>query len=83
MRVNHNSINNNNLNDVGYDKLNVICNGLFINAYAPTSLREYFATAFTDFYMVPNDHGALKSVSPEVYKKIIKINSKDFVDRYI
>ena len=71
------------LNDVGYDKLNVICNGLFINAYAPTSLREYFATAFTDFYMVPDDHGSLKNVSPEVYKKIIKINSKDFVDRYI
>ena len=36
---------------VGYDKLRMICMGLFINAYAPTSLREYFATGFTDFYL--------------------------------
>ena len=71
------------LNDVGYDKLNVICNGLFINAYAPTSLREYFATAFTDFYMMPDDHNTLKKVSPAVYKKITELNSKDLVDKYL
>ena len=71
------------LNDVGYDKLSVICNGLFINAYAPTSLREYFATAFTDYYMMPDDHNTLKLVSPAVYKKLNTLNSEDFVDTYV
>ena len=70
------------LNDVGYDKLNVICTGLFINAYAPTSLREYFATGFTDFYMRPDDHETLKKVSPKLYQKIYKLNSLENVDKY-
>ena len=68
------------LDSVGYDKLNIICNGLFINAYAPTSLREYFATAFTDYYMNPNQHNSLKEVSPAVYEKISELNSENFVD---
>ena len=62
------------LNTVGYDKLNVICNGLFISAYAPTSLREYFATGFTDFYMRPDDHKTLQQVSPALYNKIYELN---------
>jgi len=70
------------LKTVGYDKLSVICNGLFINAYAPTSLREYFATAFTDYYMNMSDHTPLKRVSPAVYKKLSTLNRKDFVDRH-
>jgi hypothetical protein len=63
-------------NTVGYDKLGIICSGLFINAYAPTSLREYFATGFTDFYMNSDDHSTLKSVSPNLFKKISLIHSK-------
>lgn len=65
------------LNTVGYDKLNIICNGLFINAYAPTSLREYFATSFTEFYMNPDLHNSLKAVSPAVFEKIILLNDVD------
>jgi hypothetical protein len=68
------------LNTVGYDKLNIICSGLFINAYAPTSLREYFATGFTDFYMRPDDRGTLKLVSPSLYKKIFDLNLKENLD---
>ena len=37
--------------------------GLFINPYAATSLREYFATGFTDFF-IQSDHKFLKTVSP-------------------
>ena len=37
--------------DIGYDKLATLMQGLFINPYAATSLREYFATGFTDFFM--------------------------------
>ena len=58
------------LKKVGYDKLTQYCVGLFINAYAPTSLREYFATAFTDYFMQPDGHKYLKSTSPAVYQKI-------------
>ena len=65
------------LNTVGYDKLNVICAGLFINAYAPTSLREYFATGFTDFFMRPDDTQTLKNVSPQLYNKIYEISYEE------
>lgn len=57
------------LNDVGYDKLSILAQGIFISPYAATSLREYFATGFTDFFMEP-DHRLLKSVSPVLYEKI-------------
>ena len=35
---------------VGYGKLSSISQGVFISAYAPTSLKEYFATGFLEFY---------------------------------
>ncbi len=58
---------------VGKDKLRMICMGLFINAYAAVSLREYFATGFTDFYLYSN-HNFFKKVSPQLYKKITLLN---------
>ena len=51
-------------------KLALLLQGIFINAYAPTSLREYFATGFTDFYLEP-DHTLLSSISPALYEKLI------------
>ncbi len=65
---------------VGYDKLTQYCLGLFINAYAPTSLREYFATGFTDYFMRPDDHGYLKETSPELYKKINDLYMSEKLD---
>ena len=64
---------------VGYDKLTTIMQGLFISPYAATSLREYFATMFTEYYMDSN-HSFLKKVSPELYKKILKIQSSEMLD---
>ena len=55
---------------IGYDKLDQIVAGLFINSYAATSLREYFATGFTEFFTDDN-HNFLKKVSPAVYEKLI------------
>ena len=52
----------------------------FINSYAPTSLREYFATGFTDFYMRPDDRETLKMVSPILYKKIFELNLEENLD---
>ena len=67
------------LNDIGYDKLQTICQGLFVNPYGATSLREYFATAFTDFYLHP-DHSYLKRVSPELYKKLLLLHDPKKLD---
>ena len=64
------------LNKVGYDKLSILMQGLFMSPYAATSLREYFATGFTDFFMEP-DHRLLKSISPILYKKIEKLYKDD------
>jgi hypothetical protein len=63
------------LNKVGYDKLALLMQGLFISPYAATSLREYFATGFTEFYLEP-DHNGLKSISPALYRKLFKLQGK-------
>ena len=34
--------------DVGYDRMSEILKGVVVTPYAMTSLREYFATAFTE-----------------------------------
>jgi hypothetical protein len=66
--------------DIGYKKLGAVVSGIFINAYAPTSLREYFATGFADFYLNPNDHTNLKNSSPILYKKIVLLHNLDKSD---
>ena len=55
--------------EIGYEKLNNLIGNLFISPYASTSLREYFANAFENFFI--NDMSTVKKVSPSVYKKII------------
>ncbi len=64
---------------IGYDKLSSLLVGLFISPYAATSLREYFATGFTDFYLY-SDHDALSKVSPELYKKLIMLQDVETLD---
>ena len=63
--------------DIGYDKLAEVLKGVFITPYAATSLREYFATAFTEFYLHPDSHNYLKKVSPEVYNKLVLLHGLD------
>jgi len=65
---------------IGYDKLATLMQGIFISPYAATSLREYFATGFTDFYL-DSDHNFLSKVSPALYEKLYnlqKIKNVDF-----
>jgi len=64
---------------VGYDTLSNALGGLFISPYAATSLREYFATGFTDFFTQP-DHKFLKTVSPTLYEKIILLQKEENLD---
>jgi len=64
---------------IGYDKLASLIQGLFINPYGATSLREYFATGFTEFHL-NSEHGFLKKVSPILYKKIISLQDPEKLD---
>tara|TARA_R110002110_G_scaffold8912_1_gene44418 strand:+ start:2147 stop:2830 length:684 start_codon:yes stop_codon:yes gene_type:complete len=64
---------------VGYDKLATFMRGLFISPYAATSLREYFATGFTEYYLDSN-HKFLQKVSPALYKKIILLQDAEALD---
>jgi len=66
--------------NIGYNKLSKIMMGLFLSPYAATSLSEYFATGFTEFYLHPNDHSFLKKISPQLYSKIQKINNEESLD---
>jgi hypothetical protein len=68
--------------EVGYDKLSTLMRGIFINPYAATSLREYFATGFTDFYLHA-DHSALQHVSPKLYKKLLMLRDPKKLDSSI
>jgi len=50
-------------------------NGLFPNAYSPTSIREYFASGFEEYFL--GDRNYLKKVSPVLYRKIKEILKDD------
>lgn len=58
--------------EVGYEKLNKFINGLFVNSYAPTSLREYFASGFEEFYL--GDRGYLRKLCPYIYEKVYTLH---------
>ena len=62
--------------DVGYDRLSEILKGVVVTPYSMTSLREYFATAFTEFYFQPDSHNYIKKVSPELYKKLVMLHQE-------
>ena len=53
---------------IGYKKIENIAPTLFVRAYAATSLREYFATAFESYYL--KGANSVKDISPQVYNKI-------------
>ena len=65
---------------IGYDKLINIVSGVFISPYAATSLREYFATGFTEFYLRPDEHAFLQKISPELFKKLITLQDPEKLD---
>ena len=65
--------------DIGYTKLSPLIQGLFVSPYAATSIREYFATMFTEFYLDPN-HNFIKKVSPAVYEKIMLLQDPEKLD---
>ena len=67
---------------IGYDKLSSLMMGMFINPYAATSLSEYFATGFTEFY-INSDHKFLQKISPELYRKISLLCDEETLDKQL
>ena len=65
---------------VGYDKLTTIVAGVFVSAYAATSLREYYATGFAEYYTHPEGHNFLKKISPQLYKKLVLLQNPEELD---
>ena len=58
---------------MGYDRLSGFTEGLFLAPYSVTSLREYFARAFEEFFL--GDRLYLKSMCPYSYKKLLFLYS--------
>ena len=54
--------------EVGYDTLRILSVNLFVDPYSPTSLQEYFAAGFEQFYL--GDKRFLKELSPYIYSKL-------------
>ena len=51
-------------------KLNNFINGLFINEYAATCLREYYGVGFEKYLMSYNNHKTIKKQSPVLFYKL-------------
>ena len=54
--------------EVGYDNLWYMITGLFPSPYSATSLREYFAIGFEEFFI--KDKRALRKECPVLYSKL-------------
>lgn len=53
---------------VGYAKLGTLSRGIFVSPYAATSLREYFANGFENYFLA--DKEQVKSISPVLFSKL-------------
>jgi hypothetical protein len=59
---------------VGYQKLRIFAQNIFASPYAATSLREYFADGFEDFYLGRKLN--LNKISPVLYNKLEDLNNE-------
>ena len=57
--------------EIGYENLASLTNGLFNSPYAATSIREYFANGFEEYFLGRREY--LPKVSPQLFIKIEKI----------
>ena len=61
--------------EIGYEKLSNIDQGMFIGPYSITSLSEYFATSFEEYYL--NRKQLVKQITPAVYVKIEQLDKEN------
>ena len=62
------------LDEVGYDALNILAVNLFLNPYSITSLQEYFASGFEEFYL--ENSVSLQELCPYIYKKLSALHEE-------
>lgn len=61
---------------IGYDILNQMVANIFVSGYAATSVSEYFARGFEEYFI--GDRGSLKKMSPVLFGIIeILVNMED------
>lgn len=61
--------------EIGYPLMYSLTSGMFSSPYGATSLREYFANSFEEFFL--GDTSKLKKMSPKVYEKISKLSKEE------
>jgi len=61
--------------DVGYQILNQLCVGIFPSAYAATSINEYFARGFEEFFI--GDRKNLKNTCQNLYRVLHSLVSTE------
>jgi hypothetical protein len=54
--------------EIGYVKLGAYTSGLFVSPYAATSLQEYWAVGFEDYFI--GDREYVRKISPQLFSKI-------------
>ncbi len=54
--------------DIGYIELSAYIGGLFVSPYAVTSLAEYWAVGFEDYFI--GDREYVQKISPQLFSKI-------------
>jgi len=63
-------------NIVGYPLMTNLTMGLFYSPYATTSINEYFANGFENYFLRDKDY--LRKISPALYNKISNLLDEDF-----
>ena len=61
--------------EIGYPKLRTLSQHIFASPYAATSLREYFADGFEDYYLGKRRN--LKEISPVLYSKLEELENEE------
>jgi len=69
------------LEKVGYKLLRSLTIGLFLNPYAITSLREYFATGFEEYFI--GNKNNLKTLSPVLFMKLDELQNYEKGEYFI
>jgi hypothetical protein len=64
--------------EVTYERLTFLTMGLFISPYGSTSLREYFANAFEEYFISSGDRDSVRTISPAIYRKINQIMEQNY-----